>query len=156
VQHREVGAGDRDRLALAHPAVGGYRAGVHHAEAGAGLGQPLQQEQVASVRPDDRHSAQCQLQRGRPAGMVDMAVRQHDLGHRHAQRLDARQDHRHVAARIDHCRLLGGAVMDDRAVLLKRRHRHDRDGDSALLAHRGSLNRHCERSEAIQSSAPRN
>ena len=57
--------------------------------------------------------------------MIDMAVGQPDLFHGDTGLLDRFQNLRHIAAGVDHDRLLGGLAPDDGAVLLKQRHRHD-------------------------------
>jgi hypothetical protein len=57
--------------------------------------------------------------------MVDVAMRQQDLLHRHAGLLDAGLDSIEVAAGIDHNAVLARLVPQQRAVLLERRDGND-------------------------------
>ncbi len=132
VQHGESMTADADLLAFVQPAIGRHGARLGQAEAAALLGEALQQEQILTSRPLDRHRPALRGRQGGAqfvgaAGMVDMAVRQQDLLRRHAQLGQRFLDPAHVAAGINHRAEAGFLVPQDGAVLLERRDRDDGD-----------------------------
>ena len=144
VQDGEVEARDLDRVALDEEAIDRRVPDPLDAVSPRLRLDPLQEKAVARVRPLDRQR-RAGLVPPRafkvldPAGVVDVAVRQDDLGRLRPRLLDRRQDARHVAAGVDHRRSHRGVVPQDGAVLLKRR-----DGDDrAFEGHWGSFRWRC-------------
>jgi len=78
------------------------------------------------VRPLDGDAAELLLELGRARGVIDVAVSEEDLLHRHAGFGDGRLDAVEVAAGVHHRAALAGLVPDQGAVLLERRDGDDR------------------------------
>ena len=149
VQHAEGVLADGHLVALHEPAVGHHVAGVGHAEALSLLGEPLEQEQIALIRPFDRDRRGGLARFSQPllepllelrgtAGMVDVAVGQEDLLDPDALLLDRLEDALDLAARVDHRPAPARLLPEQRAVLLEGRHRDDggleRHGSSSEVA----------------------
>ena len=112
------------------PAGGCEGFGWWKAVVGGGIGQAVDPELIAFVRPDDGQ-LQALGQFGRGTRMVDVAVGDPDLLERHAQLLDGRQQHRQVATRVDDGRFFRVIAPDDGAVLLE-----GRDGNGFVVQHK--------------------
>lgn len=115
-----------ERVAVGEPAVRLERFGRRKAEALALHRQLFDPEALVFVRPLDRHA----VMRGEPLrarAMVDVAVREQHLLDLHVLPGDLLLDQFEIAARIDD----GGAsrlfANEQRAVLLERRDRNERD-----------------------------
>jgi hypothetical protein len=131
VKDLERHARDIDRIAVGKIAIRRHGAKAGDAEAGRLVGNALEQELVAMVRPDHRNGAVSQplLQLGGAAGMVQMAMGEQNAVDRDPERRDPLQDPVNIAARVDHHAAPGLAVAEDGAVLLDRRDLDDRGGE---------------------------
>jgi hypothetical protein len=113
---------DLGLVTFVEPAIRREIAHVGHAEIRAAFDDMIEHVLVGDMRPDDRHLERV-AQFGGPADMVDVTMGQPDLLHRDAGLFDRREDLRDVPAGIDNDATPGGFVPEQRAVLLKRRHR---------------------------------
>ena len=124
MQHLERMPGDRHRIAVGEPAIGRHRARLD------AVGRPCLSRlsssgRSASCGPSIGNAAEPLAHLRRPAGVVDVPVRQQDLLRLHAHLGDRRLDAVEIAAGIDHGAHHRLGVPDQRAVLLEGRHRHD-------------------------------
>ena len=124
MQHLERMPGDRHGVAVGEPAIGRHRARLD-AVGLALLVQVVEQRPLRLVRALDGNAAEPLAHLRRPAGMIDVPVRQQDLLRLHADLGDRRLDAVEIAAGIDHGAQHGLGIPDQRAVLLEGRHRHD-------------------------------
>ena len=108
---------DGNLVTLSEPAIRHDGTGIHHAEHSALLGEAVQQEGIALVRPLDRHAERLAQRRSTP-GVIDVAVRQEDALRMHPSLRDRVQDARHVAARINDDPGAGLLVPEQGTVLL--------------------------------------
>jgi hypothetical protein len=124
MQHLERDPADGDLVAFLEPPVRRDIAAAHDAVRPPRLGEAIEQEGVSPMRSLDRHP-ELLLERGGPAGVIDVAVREQDLLDRDARLRDPLLDAVEVAAGIDDSAPLRRLAPNDGAVLLERRHRDD-------------------------------
>jgi hypothetical protein len=120
---------EREGLTFGQPAVRGHIACLEPVARGLRR-DAVEQEFVAGIRPLDRHlpsglRLQRHLQPRRAAGVVEVAMRQHDAFHGDAGLLDGVEDAVDVPTGVDDHGNLGRLIPQDGAILLEWRHRND-------------------------------
>lgn len=116
VAYVQAAMADGDRMAIVQPAGGGERQGRRQSKYLALLGKCINPELVSRVWADD---GDIQLLRQLPGTtcMVDMGVREPDLGEVKVQALDLGEQGLQIAPRINHRSLAGFVAPHDGTVL---------------------------------------
>ncbi len=129
VAHLQSVRAQRHGVAVVQPAGGRERLGLGETKHHALLGQAVDPELVARVRPDDGQVEPAR-QLARAAGVIDMRMREPDLLELEAELFNVRKQSVKIAAGINDRGLLAVLVPDQGAVLLKRG-----DGDGEVGEH---------------------